>query len=177
MSNKPTSDDSNDDRDDESIKPISEEEGLKSAESVFKAKGNKTEDSSLDEDKEFLKYLKYRKKAKDLRLDEPLFTTIYQGGIHITDSNVENHGNVVGNNQTTHSNANTGGFSGEVKDKPLDNKENIESIDSVFDRCEDIKQRSFMIALAALNGCNYRIVVEASQRLQSILQPQVEGEA
>jgi len=177
-SNNPTSDDSNneDKRDDESIKPGSEEEGLKSVQSLFNAEGKKTEDSSLGEDKEFLKYLKFRKKAKDLGLDDPLFTTIYQGGIHITDSNVENHGTIVGNDQTVHSSTNTGGFSGEVTDKSSDNKESIESVESVFDRCEDIKQRSFMIALAALNGCNYRIVVEASQQLQSILQSQSEVE-
>jgi hypothetical protein len=176
MNDNPTSDDSNKEKiDEESIKPISEEEGLKSAESIFKTEGKKSENPGSDEDKEFLKYLKFRKKAKDLGLDESSFT-IYQGGIHITDSNVENHGNFVGNDQTIDSSLNTGGFSGEVRNKSSDRNESLESIESVFDRCEDIKQRSFMIALAALNGCNYRIVLEASQRLQSILQPQAEVE-
>lgn len=176
MSDKLTSNNSNNENDNngESIKPVSEEEGLKSAESAFKVEGNKAEDLSLDEYKEFFKYLKYRQRAKDLGLDDPSFTTIYQGGVHIKDSNVENHGNMVGNDQTTHSSTNTGGFSGEVSNRSSDNKESIESIELVFDKCEDIKQRSFMIALAALNGCNYRIVVEASQRLQSVLQPQAE---
>jgi hypothetical protein len=176
MSDKPASGDSNNENksSEESIKPVSEEEGLKSAESMFKAEGDKAEDSSLDEDKEFLKYLKFRKKAKDLGLDDPRFTTFYyQGGVHFTNSSVENHGNVVGNDQTFHSNAGTGGFSGETKDR-LPDEENIESIEVVFDRCEDVKQRSFIIALAALNGCNYRVVVEASQRLQTILQPKAE---
>jgi hypothetical protein len=174
MSYKPSSSDSNNENeiDNESLKPVSEEEGLKSAESIFKSEGKKTEDSSFDEAKEFLKYLKFRKKAKDLGIDDPGSTTFYyQGGVHFKNSNVENHGNVVGNDQEIHSNTNTGGFAGEVRDESPD-RESLESIDSVFDKCEDVKQRSFMIALAALNGCNYRIVVEASQRLQSILQSQ-----
>jgi hypothetical protein len=176
MSDKPNSSDSNkeNEKDNESLKPVSEEEGLKSAENVFKTEGKKTDDSSLDEDefyKFFFYYLKSRKKLKDLGMDEPSFTTIYQGGNHFANCNVENHGNVVGNDQAIHSNINTGGFSGEVRDKSSD-RESAESIESVFDRCEDVKQRSFMIALAALNGCNYRTVVEASQRLQSILQSQ-----
>jgi hypothetical protein len=174
MSDKASSGDSNneDERDKEFLKPVSEEEGLKSAESVFKSEGKKNDNSSVDEDKEFLKYLKCRKKAKDLGLDDPSFTTFYyQGGVHFANSNVNNHGNVVGNDQAIHSNTNTGGFSGEVRDKPS-NIENAESIESVFDRCEDSKQRSFMIALAVLNDCNYRIVIETSQRLQSIFQSQ-----
>jgi len=114
--------------------------------------------------------LKNRKRAKDLGLDDSNSTTFYyQGGVHFANSNVENYGNVVGNDQTIHSSVGTGGFSGEVKDK-LSDKESSVSIESVFDRCEDLKQRSFMISLAALNGCNYRTVVEASQRLQYILQ-------
>jgi hypothetical protein len=176
MSDKPTASDSNNENEnsEESIQPVSEEEGLKSAKSVFKTEGDKAEDSSLDEDKEFLKYLKNRKRAIDLGLDDSSSTTFYyQGGVHFANSNVENHGNVVGNDQTIHSNVGTGGFSGEARDKSPD-KESIASIESVFDRCEDVKQRSFMIALAALNGCNYRVVVEASQRLQTILQPQTE---
>ncbi len=173
MSDNPDLGDSNNEneRDNEPLKPVSEEEGLKSAESVFKSEGNKAEDSNLNDDKEFLKYLKFRKKAKDLGLDDPFFTTIYHGGIHLANSTLENHGTVVGNDQAIHSNTNTGGFSGEVRDK-LSNRESAESIEAVFDRCEDVKQRSFMIALAALNDCNYRIVIEASQRLQSILQSQ-----
>lgn len=180
IGNSNESDISNSDLDgktNESVKPFSQENGLKSAEKVFKNEGDEAKNSSLDEDTEFLKYLRFRNRAKELGLDDPSLTTIYQGGIHIKDSNVENHGNVVGNNQTTHSNSKTGGFSGEVLEKSLDNNKTIESIESVFDECDNIKQRSFMIALAALNGCNYRIVVEASQRLQSILQPQEEMEA
>lgn len=149
---------------------VSEDEGLKSAESVFKAERDKDE---ANEDKEFLKYLKNRQKAKDLGLDEPRFATYYQGGVHFTNSNVENHGNVVGNDQEIHSNIGAGGFSGEASDKSSD-KEISKSIEEIFDRCEDVKQRSFIIALAALNGCNYRLVVEASQRLQTILQHQAE---
>ena len=173
MNTQPSSDDSynEDERDDESNEAVSEEKGLESAQSVFQGKGSNTEDSSLDEDKEFLKYLKFRQKAKELGLDNPSFTTIYHGGVHFTDSNVENHGNVVGNDQTIDSNINTGGFSGQTKSQLSDINEKIESIEAVFDNCEDIRQRSFMIALAALNGCNYRIVVETSQKLQSILQP------
>lgn len=179
MSGKQTSSDSNNENEngEESIQPVSEEEGLKSAKSVFKAEGDKAEDSSQDEDKEFLKYLKNRKRAKDLGLDDSSSTTFYyQGGVHFTNSNVENHGNVVGNDQTIHSNVGTGGFSGEVNDKSPD-KEGISSIEAVFDRCEDLKQRSFMISLSALNGCNYRTVVEASQRLQSILQSYLQFQA
>jgi GUN4-like len=142
MNDNPTSDDSNKEKiDEESIKPISEEEGLKFAESIFKTEGQKAENPGSDEDKEFFKYLKFRKKAKDLGLDDPSFTTIYQGGIYISDSNVENHGNFVGNDQTIDSSLNTGGFSGEVRNKSSD-----------------------------------RNVLEASQRLQSILQPQAKVE-
>jgi hypothetical protein len=177
MSDKSASGDTNNESDNESIKPISEDEGLKSAESIFKAEENKAEDSSLDEDKEFLKYLKLRKKAKDLGLDDPRFTTFhYQGGIHLTNSNLENHGNMAGDDQTIHSSLDTGGFSGEARHK-LPDKEGIESIEAVFDRCEDVKQRSFMISLSALNGCNYRTVIESSQRLQSILQSYIEFQA
>jgi hypothetical protein len=159
-------------REQESLKPVSEEEGLKSAESLFKSERKKNEDSSLDEDEEFFnKYLKCLKKAKDIGLADPSFTTIYyQGGVHFANSNVNNNGNVAGNDQAIHSNTNTGGLSGEVRDTT--SKENAESIESVFDRSEDIKQRSFMIALAVLNDCNYRIVIETSQRLQSIIQSQ-----
>jgi hypothetical protein len=181
MSEKSPSSDSKNDKkkDDEFIQPVSEEEGLKSAESVFKVEGkaNRTDDPSLDEEKEFFKYLRFCKMAKDLGLHDPISTTInYRGGVHFANSNVENYGNVVGNDQTIHSNTSTGGFSGEVRDKQPSDRESLESIDSVFDKCEDVKQRSFMIALAVLNGCNYRIVVEASQRLQSILQSQAEVE-
>lgn len=176
MNDKLASGDSSNESDDKSIKPVSEEEGLKSAESMFKAEGDKAEDSSLDEDKEFFKYLKNRKKAIDLGLDDPKSITFhYQGGIHLTNSNLENHGSIAGNDQTIHSNPGTGGFSGEARDNSP-HKESIESIETVFDRCEDVKQRSFMISLSALNGCNYRTVIEASQRLQSILQPQAEVE-
>lgn len=176
MSEHSTSGDSQGNENDEFVKPVSEEEGLKSAESIFKAESNKVEESGLDEDKEFLKYLRFRKRAKELGLDDPSFTTIYQGGIHIKDSNLDNYGNLVGNDQAIDSNANTGGFSGATRDIKLNNQGTIQSIESVFDTCDDIKQRSFMIALAALNGCNYRVVLEASQRLQSILQSQAEGE-
>jgi hypothetical protein len=146
MSDKTTSSDSNNENEssEESIQPVSEEEGLKSAKSVFKAEGDKAEDSSLGEDKEFLKYLKYRKRAKDLGLDESTSTTFYyQGGVHFKNSNVENHGNVVGNDQTIHSNIGTGGFSGEARDKSPD-KESIASIESVFDRCEDVLRYAFL---------------------------------
>ena len=129
MNTQPSSDDSynEDERDDESNEAVSEEKGLESAQSVFQGKGSNTEDSSLDEDKEFLKYLKFRQKAKELGLDNPSFTTIYHGGVHFTDSNVENHGNVVGNDQTIDSNINTGGFSGQTKSQLSDINENIES--------------------------------------------------
>jgi hypothetical protein len=174
MSDKSTPSGSNNEveNSEDSIQPVSAEEGLKSAKDVFKAEGDKAEDSGLDEDKEFCIYLKNRKRAKDLGLDDSNSTIIYyQGGVHFANSNIENSGSVVGNDQAIHSNAGTGGFSGEAKDISP-HKEGTASIQSVFDRCEDVKQRSFMIALAALNGCNYRVVAEASQRLQTILQPQ-----
>jgi hypothetical protein len=171
MSDKPSSGDSNNEneKDNESLKPVSEEEGLKSAESVFKAEGNKAEDSILNEEKEFFKHVQYFRKMQDIGLYSPSVINNYHNGVHFSNSNVENHGNVVGSDQAIHTNTNRGEFSGEVRDKSSD-RENAESIESLFDKCEDVKQRSFMIALAALNGCNYRIVVEASQRLQSILQ-------
>jgi hypothetical protein len=172
MSDKQSSDDSSNDnvRDNESNKPVSEEEGLKSAESMFKAEGNMADDSTLNEEKEFFKHVQYFKKMQDLGICSPSVINNYHNGVHFSNSNVENHGNVVGNDQAIHTNTNNrGGFSAEVRDKSSD-PENTESIDSIFDKCEDVKQRSFMIALAALNGCNYRIVVEASQRLQSIIQ-------
>ena len=121
MSDKPNPGNSDElEKDHGSIKPISEKEGLKSAESFFKSEGNKDNDVTLEEDKEFMKYLKFRKKAKDLGLDEPLTTTInYQGGVHIKNSNVKNHGNIAGNDQTVRSNINSGGFSGEFHEKSL----------------------------------------------------------
>lgn len=176
MNTQPRSDDSynKDDRDDESIEAVSEEKGLESAQSLFQGENSNTEDSSSDEDKEFLKYLRFRQKAKELGLDNPPSTTINQyGGIHIENSNVESHGNIVGNDQTIE---NTGGFSGKTNSQSSDINEKVESIEAVFDRCQDIRQRSFMIALAAFNGCNYRIVVETSQKLQSILQPPLDVE-
>lgn len=154
---------------------VSEEEVLKSVQNRFKA-DNRSEDTSL-EDKEFIKYLRFRKRAKEIGLDDQQPSVInnnyYDGGIHINDSNVENYGDVVGNNKTT---TNTGGFSGEVRSKAPNDEENVQSIEAVFDRCEDIKQRCFIITLAVLNGCNYRIVLESSLQLQSILQSQVEIE-
>jgi hypothetical protein len=150
--------------DDEAVNTVSEEEGLKSAEKIFKTEENKAEDSTLNEDREFLIYLKHCKRAKDLGFNDP--TTIYQGGLHIKDSNLENYGNIAGNDQTIY----TGSpiiFSGETGNESVNEKK----IEAVFDECEDVTQRSFMIALAALNGCNYRLVAEASQRLQSIVKP------
>jgi len=160
MSDKPNSGNSDElEKDDEFIKPISEEEGLKSAESFFKSETNRdNNDISLEEDKEFVKYLKFRKKAKDLGLEEFSTTTInYQGGVHIKDSNVKNHGNIAGNDQTVHSNINSGGFSGGFHEKSFNDNESTESIEAIFDRCEDIEQRSFIIALAVLNGCKYNV--------------------
>ena len=150
------------------IKPISEQEGLKSAEKFFKIDENKTEDTSIDEDREFLKFLSYHKRAKDLGLDAPS-TTIYQGGVHFKDSNLQNYGNILGNDQSVSSNSSTQEM-GESENTSNYDKD----IESVFDECEDIAQRSFMIALAALNGCNYRLVVEASHKLQKIIRPPVE---
>jgi hypothetical protein len=150
------------------VKSISEEEGLKSAEKFFKTEESKTEDTSPDEDREFLKFLSYRKRAKELGLDSPS-TTIYQGGVHVKDSNLQNYGNIVGNDQTIYPNSSTQNREESEASSDCDRK-----IELVFDECEDIAQRSFMIALAALNGCNYRVVVEASQKLQTIIQPPVE---
>lgn len=154
---------------------VSEEEGLKSAESVFKEARDRSEDSALEEDREFMKYLRFRKRAKELGIDDPSFTTIYQGGIHISDSTVENSGNFVGNDQLLHPTPNNsvGGFSGEPSEQACKDS-NLESIERIFDECDSTEKRSFMIALAALNGCNYRIVIETSKQLLSIIQPQAE---
>lgn len=178
--NEPTTSDSNEgEQSEESVELISEEEGLKSAEKFFKAEFNEAKDSnsSADEDKEFYKKLsEFAKNLKDLGLEDLFATKIYYGGNHFKNSNVENYGNVVGSSQTNYSKTNSGDLSEEINGKSQDSKEKIESIESVFDECEDIKQRSFMIALAALNGCNYRTVVKAAQRFQSILQPKEEVE-
>jgi len=149
----------------DTISSISEEEGLKSAEKIFKTEESNTDDTSPDENREFLKFLRYRKRAKELGLNDPS-TTIYQGGIHVKDSNLHNYGNLVGNDQIISSDRSIK----YTEDSEAQSSECDKEIESVFDECEDIAQRSFMIALAALNGCNYRIVVEASQKLQTIIQ-------
>ncbi len=175
---KPSDDSKGPEKPDESNKPISEEEGLNFAKRVFKSEKTQDEELNSDEEKEFFKYLKdrqkYRQKVKALGLDDS--PTIYYGGIHINDSTVENHGNLVGNDQNSHTNTNTGGFSGQATEKAEDTPEDTASIESVFDKAEDIKQRSFMIALATLNGYNYRIVIESTQHLQSILKRLEENE-
>ncbi len=191
MSNKPTSDDPNvnepqsedfnsdktestEGEDNESVEAISEEEGLESAESVFNPEANQAEDSGLDAEKEFFKFISFCKKAQELGLENLFGTTNnYYDGIHIKDSHVESkNGHFVGRNLKTHSNVNNEGSPGEQSNKSVGNREKNESIESVFDRREDVKQRSFMIALAALNGCNYRTVDKASKKLQSIFEPQ-----
>jgi hypothetical protein len=146
------------------VDAVSEKEGLKSAEKIFKTEKSETKDSTPNEDREFNTYLKHCKRAKDLGLNDP--TTIYQGGLHIKDSNLKNYGNIAGNDQTIYTDSPII-FSGEPGNESINEKK----IEAVFDDCEDIEQRSFMIALAALNGCNYRLVAEASQRLQSIVKP------
>ncbi|NEO57631.1 MAG: hypothetical protein F6K54_33925 [Okeania sp. SIO3B5] len=192
MNNKPTSDDPNvnepqsedfnsaqtestEEGDNQFVEAISEEEGLESAESVFNTEADKAEDSTLDEEKEFgrLLFKLFYTKAKEVGIDSLFSTTThysyYYDSIHIKDSPVEiENGNLVRGDL----NANTKGFSGEKRNKSVDNQEKNESIESVFDRREDVKTRSFMIALAALNGCNYRTVDQASKKLQSILEPQ-----
>ena len=161
-----------DNKNKESVSSFSDEDGLRAA---IKAEDNSVKDDSLDDDKEFLKYLKFCKKAKELGLNESSFTTIYQGGIHIKDSDIQNSGNFVGNDQTFHSsNPDEDEISkGKTDGKILDNEES-ESIESIFDGCDDLKKRSFMMALTTLNGCNYRVVAEASERLQAIIQPKIQ---
>lgn len=163
---------------DESTDRVSEEEGLKSAESLFKAESlNNEEESNLDESKEFLKYLRFRKKAKDLGLEDSTSTSFYyQGGVHFKDSNVRNHGNIVGEDQVFNQKIDAEEVSDDFQ-SVVPEQTAIESIETVFDRCEDIQKRSFMISLAVLNGCNYRLVLEASQLLQTILQPHAEADA
>jgi hypothetical protein len=160
-----------DNKNKESVNSFSDEDGLKAA---IKAEDNSVKDDSLDDDREFLKYLQFCRKAKELGLNEPSFTTIYQGGIHIKDSDIKNSGNFVGNDQTVHSsNPNEDEISeGKNDGKILDN-EKSESIESIFDRCDDLKKCSFMMALTTLNGCNYRVVLEASEKLQAIIQSQI----
>jgi hypothetical protein len=155
-------------------KLVSEEEGLKSAENIFKDVKDRPEDSAPDEDKEFVKYLRFRKRAKDLGIDESSFTTIYQGGVHIADSTIENSGSFVGGDQTTRRDPDvTGGFSGKHVGSSSRNGD-ADSIETVFDQCDSVEQRSFMITLAALNGCNYRTVIGASQQLLLAIQPKDE---
>jgi hypothetical protein len=162
-----------DNKNQESVNSFSDEDGLRAA---IKAEDNSVKDDSLDDDREFFKYLKFCKKAKELGLNESSFTTIYnyQDGIHIKDSNIKNNGNFIGHDQIVHSsNPNEDKISeGKADSKILDNEES-ESIESIFDRCDDLKKCSFMMALTTLNGCNYRVVLEASERLQAIIQSQI----
>jgi hypothetical protein len=147
----------------EGMSRVSDEEGFKSAEKVFKIESDT--DDSPDEDRGFLKYLSYRKRARDLGLDAPS-TVINQSGIHIKDSYLNNYGNIVGNDQAISSS-----HSAQDAAEREAQSSSHEEIEFVFDECKDISQRSFMVALAVLNGCNYRVVLEASQKLQTILQP------
>lgn len=154
----------------ESVNSFSDEDGFNAA---IKAGFNSVKDDSIDDYKEFLeKLLKF--------FGEPSVTINYnyhQGGIHIKDSDIHNSGNFVGNDQTVHSsNPNEDKISeGKADGKILDNEES-ESIESIFDRCDDLKKCSFMMALTTLNGYNYRVVVETSERLQAIIQLQMKEE-
>ena len=160
-----------DNKNQECVNSFSDEDGLRAA---INAEDNSVKDDSLDDEKGLLKFLKFYKKAKELGLNESYFTTIYQGGIHIKDSDIQNSGNFVGNDQTVHSsNPNEDEISeGKTDSKTLDNEES-ESIESIFDGSNDLKKRSFMMALTTLNRCNYRVVLEASERLQAIIQSQI----
>jgi hypothetical protein len=162
-----------DNKNKESVNSFSDEDGLRAA---IKAEDNSLKDDSLDDDREFLKYLKFCKKAKELGLNEPSFTTIYHDGIHIKNSDIKNSGNISGKDQTVHSNNfNHDTTSDEEKaDSNILDNEECESIELIFDGCDDLKKRSFMMALTTLNGCNYRVVAEASERLQAIIQPKIQ---
>jgi hypothetical protein len=155
-------------------KLVSEEEGLKSAENIFKDVKDRPEDSAPDEDKEFVKYLRFRKRAKDLGIDESSFTTIYQGGVHIADSTIEI---VAALWEVTKLPDEIlmlrEAFSGKHVGSSSRNGD-ADSIETVFDQCDSVEQRSFMITLAALNGCNYRTVIGASQQLLLAIQPKDE---
>lgn len=57
-------------------------------------------------------------------------------------------------------------FTGQVK----------QQVESWFDQEQDVSQRVFMIALAVLNGSKYQLVIDASQSLQSLIEPPSEKE-
>ncbi|CAK8715520.1 MAG: hypothetical protein CDV28_1174 [Candidatus Electronema aureum] len=154
---------------DESVKPLSEEEGLNAAKSFLD--GNE----EVREDKEFATFLRYlvkfSKKARELGI-EGLFstTTIYnQGGNHFSGCDVGAQ-NIVGHNQKIGS-----AIHGDDSGKHIEERSDS-SIEEIFDEHENVKDRSFMIALAVLEGCNYRYVLNTSRQLQSILQPKEKTE-
>jgi hypothetical protein len=145
---------------DESTNPLSEEEGLNAA------KGFLDGNEEVREDKELEAYLRYIFKHGK-KLSDGL--TINIGGNHFSGCDVGAQ-NIVGHNQKIGS-----AIHGDDSGKHIEERSDS-SIEEIFDEHENVKDRSFMIALAALEGCDYRVVVDTSHRLQSILQPKEKEE-
>lgn len=146
---------------DESVKPLSEEEGLNAAKDFFEGNEEEREDKELAT---FLRYLVKHSKKSSAEL------TINIGGTHFTGSTI-NAQNIVAHDQKIGS-----AVHGDDSGKHTDETSDSSSIEEIFDKHENIKDRSFMIALAVLEGCNYRYVLNTSRQLQSILQPKEKTE-
>ncbi len=146
---------------DEYVKPLSEEEGLNAAKDFLE--GNE----EVREDKDFATFLRYLVKHSKKSSSE---LTINIGGTHFSGSTI-NAQNIVAHDQKI-------GSAVHVDDsgKNIEEAADSSSIEEIFDKHENVKDRSFMIVLAALEGFNYRDVVNTSHRLQSILQPKEKEE-
>lgn len=141
---------------------ISDEDAFKSVEEVLRKEKSDDDKSALNEDIKFFEFIKYFERAQKLGIGKA--TTSYHGGVHIVNSNVSNSGSITGNDQLN-SQYDRGGSKDEIF---------ANTVESIFDKDENLESRSFMIALAALNGCSYHVVLEASQYLQSIIEPTIE---
>jgi hypothetical protein len=141
---------------------ISDEDAFKSVEEILRKEKSDDDKSELNEDIKFFEFIKYFERAQKLGIGKA--TTSYHGGVHIVNSNVSNSGSITGNDQLNNQ-YDEGGNIDEIF---------TDTVESIFDKDENLESRSFMVALAALNGCSYHVVLEASHYLQSIIEPSVE---
>ncbi|WP_417913599.1 hypothetical protein [Candidatus Electronema sp. JM] len=137
----------------EKIDHLSEDDGIKSVEESIKY--NKIHTNETDDFTE-----------NSRTIIQIIKNYNYTGGFHASNSNINNTGSIIAGDQSNYSGQKTQAD----KDKSFDS-----SIESIFDSCKS--RRSFIISLSVFNGCNYRLVDEASQYLQNIIRLQSRKEA